>query len=280
MMRIVFALILFMGIAIAGGAVYMAMERFNQYEAALAHSRSKSGPQIKLAKVYVAKSPLEYGQQLTRDDVTLVDWPAAHLPEGVFKEEEALLGSGEDGDVRTVVREMVPGEVVLATKLTGRGEDAGVSSRLERGMRAFAIRVDVASGVSGFLRPGDRVDVYWTGRNGGEVVTKLILDDLELIAIDQSADSARNRPTVARTVTVSADSRTIAALVQAQSTGSLLLSLRGIGDDSNDAGIEVTHRDLLGIEEEEEVVVKEKQVCTIKNRRGSEVIEIPIPCAN
>ena len=278
MMRVVFALILFIGIAIAGGAVYMAMERFNQYEAALANSRQAPVKQIKLAKVYVAKNPLEYGMPLTRDDVQLIDWPAEYVPEGVFSDELELLGTGEEGDFRTVLRDMEPGEPLMTVKLTARGEDAGVSSRLERGMRAFAIRVDVASGVSGFLRPGDRVDVYWTGRNGQDTVTKLILDDLKLIAIDQSAGGTRNRPTVARTVTVAADSRTIASLAQAQSTGKLLLSLRGINDETKGEGIEVTFKDLLGLEEEK--VVQKEKVCTIKNRKGAEVNEIPIPCSN
>lgn len=277
-MRFVFALVLFLGIAIAGGAVYMAMDRFSQYETALANSRKGTGPQIKLAKVYIANETLEYGMQLEKDHIRLVDFPANSLPEGTFSEEIDLLGSGEDGDFRTVLREMEPGEVLMASKLTARGEDAGVSSQLDKGMRAFAIRVDVASGVSGFLRPNDRVDVYWTGRNNDETVTKLILSDLELIAIDQSADGTRNRPTVARTVTVAADSRTIASLVQAQSTGKLLLSLRGIDDETKDAGIEVTHKDLLGLEDE--VVAKEKEICTIKNRKGAQVIEIPIPCAD
>ncbi|MEM7438969.1 MAG: Flp pilus assembly protein CpaB [Pseudomonadota bacterium] len=277
-MRFVFALILFMGVAIAGGAVYMAMDRFNQYETALANSRQGNGPNINLAKVYIAKEPLEYGMQLEKDHIRLVDFPVDALPEGTFSEEIDLLGSGEDGDFRTVLREMEPGEVLMASKLTARGEDAGVSSRLDKGMSAFAIRVDVASGVSGFLRPGDKVDVYWTGRNGNDTVTKLILNGLELIAIDQSADGSRNRPTVARTVTVAASSRTIASLVQAQSTGKLLLSLRGINDETVEDGIEVTHKDLLGLEEE--IVAKEKEVCTIKNRKGAEVIEIPIPCSN
>lgn len=277
-MRVVFALILFIGVAIAGGAVYMAMERFNQYEAALANSRTSPAKSIKLAKVYVAKDRLEYGVALTKDHVRLIDWPAEFVPEGTFSEETELLGTGEEGDFRTVLREMEPGEPLLAVKLTARGEDAGVSSRLAKGMRAFAIRVDVASGVSGFLRPGDRVDVYWTGRNGNETVTKLIMDDLKLIAIDQSADGTRNRPTVARTVTVAADSHRIASLVQAQSTGKLLLSLRGLNDETKDEGIEVTHNDLLGLKEEK--VVQKEKVCTIKNRKGAEVIEIPIPCSN
>ncbi|PLS23699.1 Flp pilus assembly protein CpaB [Amylibacter cionae] len=277
-MRMVFALVLIMGVAIAGGAVYMAMERFNQYEAALAQKNTPTIQKIDLKTVYVAANELEYGKPLTEEDVKAVEFPVAAVPENSFSELEALMGSGEDdGEFRTVLQAMVPGEAILASKVTRLGEDAGVSSRLKKGMRAFAIRVDVASGVSGFLRPGDKVDVYWTGTTEKETVTKLILNGLELIAIDQQADATRNRPTVARTVTVAANVKTIAALVQAQSTGKLLLSLRGIDDETTSEQIEITKDDLLG---REEIKLVEKEVCTIKTRRGAEVIEIPIPCSN
>ena len=277
-MRMVFALVLIMGVAIAGGAVYMAMERFNQYEAALAQKNTPTIQKIDLKTVYVAANELEYGKPLTEEDIKAVEFPLAAVPENSFSELEALMGSGEDdGEFRTVLQAMVPGEAILASKVTRLGEDAGVSSRLKKGMRAFAIRVDVASGVSGFLRPGDKVDVYWTGTTDKETVTKLILNGLELIAIDQQADATRNRPTVARTVTVAANVKTIAALVQAQSTGKLLLSLRGIDDETTSEQIEITKDDLLG---REEIKLVEKEVCTIKTRRGAEVIEIPIPCSN
>ncbi|MDR6263974.1 MULTISPECIES: Flp pilus assembly protein CpaB [Rhodobacterales] len=277
-MRMVFALVLVMGVAIAGGAVYMAMERFNQYETALAEKNTPQIQKIDLKTVYVAATELDYGKPLTKDDVKAVEFPLAAVPENSFSELETLIGTGEDAnEFRTVLRTMEPGEAILSTKVTRLGEDAGVSSRLKKGMRAFAIRVDVASGVSGFLRPGDKVDVYWTGQSNTETVTKLILNGLELIAIDQQADASRNVTTVARTVTVAANVKTIAALVQAQSTGKLLLSLRGIDDETTSEQIEITKDDLLG---REQIKLVEKQICTIKTRRGADVIEIPIPCSN
>ncbi len=276
-MRIVFALVLFVGVAIAGGAVYLAMERFNQYETALASKDTEVVQKYDMKTVYVAAVDLEYGALLSQDDVRAIEVPVDAAPEASFSDKNLMLGTGEDRDFRTVVRAMDVGDFILASKLTELGEDAGVSSRLAAGMRAFAIRVDVASGVSGFLRPGDRVDVYWTGSSDKETVTKLIMESLTLIAIDQSADDNRNRPTVARTVTVAANARTIAGLVQAQSTGKLLLSLRGVNDESTSEEIEVTKDDLLG---RERVAAADERVCTVRTRKGAEVIQIPIPCNN
>jgi pilus assembly protein CpaB len=177
----------------------------------------------------------------------------------------------------------------MAAKVTEPGADTGLTSQLERGSRAFAIRVDVSSGVSGFLRPGDRVDVYWTGRinRGGNDradtgdVTKLIEAGVKIIAIDQSAGGERSEAAIANTVTVAVQPYQVAALAQAQSTGDLSLSLVGAEDDTVAGEIEVDQRRLLGLTEETvKVETTTEKVCTIRTRRGAEVVEIPIPCTN
>lgn len=284
-MRMVFGLVLLVGIGLAGFAVYMAQGYISQYQTALAQERAAREKQVKLTDVYVAARPLKYGEQLTLEDAKLIKWPEEFLPEGAFTTEDALL-PGENAEFRTVLRAMEANEPLLAVKLTEPGQDAGITSRLSRGMRAFAINVDVSSGVSGFLRPGDRVDVYWTGSTGqareARKVTKLIEANVRLIAVDQTADEDRYSPVIARTVTVEASPQQVAALAQAQSTGKLSLSLVGAQDDTTAESVEINQRQLLGIPEEEQVVEKkaEKQVCTIRTRKGSDVIEIPIPCTN
>ena len=153
-------------------------------------------------------------------------------------------------------------------------------------MRAFAIKLDVASGVSGFLRPGDRVDVYWTGSRAGAIeggrgeMTKLIGTNIQLIAIDQTAGEDIDGTVIARTVTVAAQPQQVAALAQAQTTGRLSLALVGAGDDTVASAMDVDQRILLGIEEDTAPQQKEDEVCTIRTRRGAEVVDIPIPCTN
>ena len=114
-------------------------------------------------------------------------------------------------------------------------------------MRAFAIRVDVASGVSGFLRPGDVVDVYWTGQRQGDEVTRLVEARVPIIAVDQTTDADRVEASVAQTVTVEATPLQVASLAQAQATGSLTLSLVGVGDEGVAEAVEVDQRRLLGL---------------------------------
>ena len=109
-------------------------------------------------------------------------------------------------------------------------------------------------------------------------MTRLILEGIKLIAIDQIADEDRNNPIVARTVTAEVSPNVVAALVQAQSTGRLLLSLRGAEDETVAGAIEIDQDRLLGIQKQAVEEVKKEKVCTIKTRRGANVVEIPIPC--
>lgn len=280
-MRLVFALVLVLGVGLAGFAVMMAKDRFDQYQTVVATQQQKLAKAVDVVEVYVMAKPIRYGEKITEDSVRKVRWPKDALPEGAYHD-KAVLFPDEDGRLRTATRAMEANEPVLAVKVTEPGQDAGVSSRLSKGFRAFAISVNVTSGVSGFLRPSDRVDVYWSGTAQGQEVTKLILPSVQIIGIDQNADMDRNAPTIARTITVEVTPKQVAGLAQAQRTGSLSLSLVGASDEAFVGNIEIDQNELLGIIEEEEIIERAevKEVCTIRTRRGSEVLEIPIPCTN
>lgn len=289
-MRLVFALVLIAGIGLAGFAVYMAQTYMSEMSAERDKLLAAQAAAPPMVDVVVLKEDKAYGQVLKKEDVKWMRWQKDSLPKGAFVRDVSDFPNGAvfGGDTlfpdgkreRFVITSMNKFEPLLAHKVTNPGEDAGLTSRLGKGMRAFAIRVDVSSGVSGFLRPGDRVDVYWTGSHagyGGDV-TKLIESSVKLIAVDQIADTARTTPVIARTVTVEASPQQVAKLTQAQSTGKLSLSLVGAEDDTVAEVSQVDQRTLLGIVEQAPVVVEQERVCTTKIRRGAEVIVQEIPC--
>jgi pilus assembly protein CpaB len=280
-MRAVFGLVLLVGVMLAGAAVYMAQGYIGQTQRALAAERelrAKTGP---LVEVFVLNKPKNYGDPLTKEDVATIWWQENALPEGIFRlaDEAVLFPEGEDAP-RFIRRTMLANEPVLAARVTEPGEVAGLTGKLERGMRAFAIKVDVASGVSGFLQPDDLVDVYWTGVSQGAQgeITRLIEATVKIIAVDQmSAADAVNGATVARTVTVAATPEEVARLAQAQATGRLALSL--VGKDDEEAGtIEVTANDITGTEIAAPVAEVQERVCTVRTNKGGEITEIPVPC--
>ncbi|HKK97281.1 MAG TPA: Flp pilus assembly protein CpaB [Marivita sp.] len=285
-MRFVFGLVLIAGLALAGFAVYMAQNYIGAYETALQEERNRATESIPTHEVYVATQTIGYGEEITADHVALMPWPQQTLPEAFFDAANPIVD--ENGEYRVALRQIEKNEAFMDAKVSAPGDVAGLTARLSPGQRAFAIKVDVASGVSGFLRPGDRVDVYWTGRIravGDNIpegdVTKLIETGVQLIAIDQDAQQDTNATTIARTVTVAATPQQVAALAQAQSTGRLSLSLLARNDNTVADVIEVDQRRLLGLEEREVVEQKKEEAsCTIRTRKGGEVMEIPIPCTN
>lgn len=280
-MRVIFGLVLVAGVGIAGGAVYMAKDYIGQYQRELAKAQELRNEIVPTQTIYVAAKQLRYGEVLKEDDVKPVRWPADSVPEGTFTD-LAVLFPEESEEPRLIVQPMEPSEAIMAIKITEPGEDIGLTTRLEKGTRAFTIRVDVASGVSGFLRPGDKVDVYWTGSIPGDEgnVTMLIENAIRIIAVDQN-DDQMNGARIARTVTVAASPERVAALAQAQSTGKLSLSLVGAGDETEVEDIKVNQVSLLGLQQAAPVAkAPEKQVCTMRTRRAGEIAIIEIPCTN
>ncbi|KPP87489.1 MAG: Flp pilus assembly protein CpaB [Rhodobacteraceae bacterium HLUCCO07] len=282
-MRAVFGLVLIAGLGLAGLAVYMIQERFTAYENEIARQRAANGGATDMVELYVANKPMKYGDEVKPENVRRVKWPANLQPQGAFHDKDALFP--DPTRQRVMLRAIEPNEALTEVKVTKPGESAGITSLLERGMRAFAIKVDVASGVSGFLRPGNTVDIYWSGQVRGErtnrEVTKMIESGVKIIAIDQSANVDAAEAKIARTVTVAVRPKQVARLEQAQSSGRLSLSLVGNDDDTISEQIEIDQNSLLGIVEapEPEKTV-EKEECTIRTRKGGEVVEIPIPCTN
>ncbi len=281
-MRAVFSLVLVVGLALAGFAVYMTQQYFSRNQAELNYERelrAKTGP---LVQVYAVNKVKKYGEVLTKDDVQVIYWQQSALPDHVFLKEEDLFPA--DGkQPRYISRQIEKFEPILAENVTEPGKPAGLTSMLEQGETAFAVKVDMASGVAGFVQVGDRVDVYWTGSVAGasDEITRLIQTGVRVVGVDQQADNSAATTGVARTVTLAASREDVARLTQGQATGRLNLALVGTSDTSVAGKIEVNSNQLLGITPEEAAVVEAApKVCTIKTRKGADVVETPIPCTN
>jgi pilus assembly protein CpaB len=277
-MRIVYFVVLGLGLALAGFGVYMTQSYIGQTQAELEEAVRNAQPGIRTVEILIAARPLRYGEPITSEDVYVADWPDYAVPEGSFATREAL--TPDPTRPRVALRAMEAMEPILAVKVSEPGEVAGITARLTRGLRAFTIRIDTTSGISGYLRPSDSVDIYWTGRtdNQGEL-TRLLATGLRIIAVDQDANQdAVFSAGVPRSVTVEATPDVVAILAQGQSTGRLSLSLVGMDDTTTStSGIEVDQRRLLGMEAPQNAPV---HTCSVRTRRGAEVVVIDIPCTN
>ncbi|WP_334194440.1 Flp pilus assembly protein CpaB [Pararhodobacter sp.] len=277
-MRAVQIGILGVGLALAGFGVFMAQNYVSQTQAAIAAAQAQgnAAQAIQTVSVAVATRPLRYGEPINRDAIRTIEWPAESVPQGVFQTVEDLVP--DPRRPRVALRAMEAGEPILSVKVSAPGEPAGIAAILTPGMRAFTIRVDQNSGISGTLRPSNTVDIYWTGRGaqGGDI-TRLLSSGVRIIALDENADEDRNFSGVPRSVTIEATAETVASLAQGQSTGRLSLSLVGLDDTTALSQIQVDGNSLLGVET---VVQQAQERCTVRTRRGAEVVQIEIPCTN
>jgi len=64
-MRVVFGLVLLAGLALAGGAVFLAKDYIDGYQQALAKERAARQQMVKTVPVHAADCALKYGETLT-----------------------------------------------------------------------------------------------------------------------------------------------------------------------------------------------------------------------
>ena len=286
-MRVVFGLVLVLGLGLAGFAVIMVKDYMGSQEVALQQERARAAKIVEVVEVVAASTPLAFGDSLTMEDVVTVKYAKEFLPEGTFATVEDLFPDGAEV-VRSIRRPLEPNEVILAGDVTAPGEMASITQELDAAMRAFTIRVDASTGVSGFLRPGDRVDIYWTGavdmRDRTEE-THLIGSSIQLVAVDQSTDRNLATTKIPNTVTVQVSPDDVARLAQAQADGRLSLAL--VGKETAQATVAPGEQAIFLPEQAVEVVEAPAlpaptapQQCYTTVRRGTESAQIEIACAN
>ncbi|MGV8987457.1 MAG: Flp pilus assembly protein CpaB [Cypionkella sp.] len=283
-MRAVFSLVLVVGLALAGFAVYMTQKYFSQSQAELNFERDLRAKTGKLVQIFVVNKVKKYGEVLTKDDVQMIYWQESALPEHGFLKAIDLFPDNIK-EPRFISRQIEKFEPILAENVTEPGKPAGLTSMLKQGETAFAVKVDMTSGVAGFVQVGDHVDIYWTGSVSGSGtdgdMTRLIETGVRVVGVDQQSDNSTASTGVARTVTLAAGREDVARLTQAQATGRLNLALVGSSDTTVAGKIEVNSNQLLGITPQQAAAAPiAEKVCTIKMRKGADVVETPIPCTN
>lgn len=198
----------------------------------------------KAGTMVVARQSLEFGANLTADNLREVEWPSVPL-EGSFATITDLLKDGR----RLTLVSMQKNEPILASKVTGPNQRATLSTLIDEGMRAVSVNVDEVRGVAGFILPGDRVDVVLTrGERGGAganaAVADVLLQNVKVLGIDQVANERTDKPTVAKAVTLELNLQQSQKVILAQGVGRLSLVLRQAGEAESADARRVTLADL------------------------------------
>lgn len=193
-------------------------------------------------KVVVAATDLPIGTTLTPVDVQVRMWPETLVPVGSFGEVEVLIS-------RVLKTDVAAGEPILESKLAPEGSTGGFSSLIPTGMRAVTVAVNVVSGVGGFILPRTKVDVLVTVAMLGkpeERSTKTILQNVEVLAVDQTYEKDSDDPVQVKSVTLLVTPEQAEKLALAASEGVLQLALRsGADTDQISEGDGISIKELM-----------------------------------
>lgn len=200
-----------------------------------------------LTRIVVASQAIEFGKPLTNTNTRLADWPVGTVPPGAFTN----LADAQRN--RIAMQAIAAGEPILASRVTGTDGRATLAAALPPGMVAVSLPISDVTGVSGFVRPGDLVDIILTRQIPGEgagqqdKMTDVILRQVAVLGIDQVADKSKTEAVVGKTATVQVDTLGAQKLALARELGTLSLGLRSLASVEDTGPTRtVLARDLAG----------------------------------
>lgn len=190
--------------------------------------------------VVVTATDLTFGQKMDRAMLRLARYPKDAVPEGAYSDIDSVVG-------QTTKVFMSAREPVTAIKMSSRG--GGLSMLVRPTMRAASVQVDQVSGVSGFVLPGDRVDVLVTVDNhrlNDDAITRTILQNIEVLAAGQKTEQRDNKPITVQSVTLLLDPKGAEALAHAGYEGEIHLVLRNPEDQEEVQIAALSTSEMLG----------------------------------
>lgn len=204
-------------------------------------------------KVVVAAQSMHQGVTITEEMLKTVDIEPSYVPDGVFHDINELVG-------RVPAERIVEGEYVRQERLADANAGIGLNAIIPRGQRAISIAITDAQGVSGFLNPGNYVDILLTLQSEklDEKRTITLLQAVKVLAVNSrlssdaddgpGADGNAHNPSVMIAVTPENAEK----ITHATNAGVITLTLR------ND--VDVTQQTTQGAHSERLLGKKEEQV--------------------
>ena len=190
--------------------------------------------------VVVSATDLTFGTKLDKAQLRVFKYPKESVPAGAFSDIDSVAG-------QTTKIFLAAREPITAMKLSEHG--GGLSMLVRPGLRATSLEVNQVSGVSGFVLPGDRVDVLCTVDGRGaheEAVTRTILQNAEVLASGQRTTQQDNKPITVQAVTILVTPDGAEKLALGLHEGKVHLVLRNPGDADTVRVASLDTKEMLG----------------------------------
>lgn len=236
------ARIALLGVAVlAGGmAAFLATQRVPAVPEATTEPTAEI-VQVATTQILVAKEPIGIGQRLSASSVEWQDWPlSAVRPQHITVEASPDALTDMAGAVARY--EIIPGEPVLQQKLV-QADQGYLSAVLNKSMRGVSVSVSAESASGGFIVPNDHVDVVSTRTTDAGQVSKTIVRNVRVLAInsrlgetgktgttENSEDPQNGMFSNQAIATLELDAAQAEVLIGAGMAGSISLVLRSMVD--------------------------------------------------
>lgn len=254
-MRLLLVGILLLTLGVAGVATYL-IRTYKNPEAIEELGKEQEVPSF---KVLLANKEMPVGTVVTEGDVTWHEWieDALNKQAFVWVDKEDQEAKRKKDIVGGIVRRTISaGEPILESKIFKRDEPGFMAGMLGSGMRAVSVAVSAITGASGFIFPGDFIDLVLTHDKFKEVLKKrapkkgkaplvalssaseTILRNIRVIATGQQVTGfdKQSKAVVVPTVTLELTPKQAEMLVTARSMGKLSLILRSLEGNLDEAG--------------------------------------------
>jgi len=196
--------------------------------------------------VVVSAYDLKVGDVMTVQNAQIRQVPATYVPNDAVRPDEfsAVL------EGRQLKHPIKAGEPILKIHVSTVKVD-GLSRLLEPGQRAITIPVDSLDTISGFLKPGDSVDVFVTVKDGAMERTAPLVQGMKVLATGQDVDDGiedKEQQSFSE-VTLAVTPLQATKLIHAQTVGDIAVVLRQQEDKSVDFEDYVTLDNLVDVKQ-------------------------------
>jgi pilus assembly protein CpaB len=198
-----------------------------------------------LLNVAVAMTDLNGGTVIRPEMVKTVPFLKGSLASGFFKDTASVVG-------RVVITPIKADEPIFDSRLAPLDvTKGGVAAVISPNKRAMAVKVDKVKGVSGFIHPGNRVDVVATFRPAYSQLplTMTVLENILVLATGTETEvrNKQEKPVEVDVITLEVSPEEAEVLALASTEGKLQLSLRNFSDTKNVASKGTTMASLVNL---------------------------------
>jgi pilus assembly protein CpaB len=136
------------------------------------------------AEVVVAARNVPPGVTITASHVQTRELPEAFIPAEVYRTPEEVIG-------RVAMERILYGEFIREERLADPEAGDGLTAIIPRGMRGFQVKLRGGQQLSGFLNPGNFVDVVAVCAEAEPAEVRTILQSVTVLAVnDRMVDSS------------------------------------------------------------------------------------------